>query len=58
MKPCKIFSPESSLSMNLSMNQENRFIELYNQYSDDVFRFCMIRLRDRDKALDVTQDVF
>lgn len=44
--------------MNLSMNQENRFIELYNQYSDDIFRFCMLRLRDRDRALDVTQDVF
>lgn len=58
LNPCKIFGPESSLSMNRSINQENRFIELYNQYSDDVFRFCMIRLRDRDRALDVTQDVF
>ena len=55
---CKIYRSESSYCMNLSMNQENRFIELYNQYSDDIFRFCMLRLRDRDRALDVTQDVF
>lgn len=55
---CKILCPESSLFMNPPVNQENRFIELYNQYSDDIFRFCMLRLRDRERALDVTQDVF
>lgn len=44
--------------MNPSVNHENRFIELYNQYSDDIFRFCMLRLRDRQRALDVTADVF
>jgi RNA polymerase sigma-70 factor (ECF subfamily) len=44
--------------MNHSDNQENRFIEIYNQFADDIFRFCMVRLRDREKALDATQDVF
>ena len=33
-------------------------MELYNQYVDDVFRFCYVRLRDREKALDATQDTF
>ncbi len=44
--------------MNHPDHQENRFIEIYNQFSDDIFRFCMVRLRDRDKALDAAQDVF
>ncbi len=44
--------------MNRSTNYEKTFIELYNQYSDDIFRFCFVRLRNRDKALDATQDVF
>jgi RNA polymerase sigma-70 factor (ECF subfamily) len=39
-------------------SHENSFIELYNQYSDDIFRYCMVRLRNRDRALDVTQEVF
>ncbi len=49
---------DSSLLMNRSMNYEKTFIELYNQHSDDVFRFCFARLRDRDKALDATQEIF
>lgn len=44
--------------MNRSYHNENAFIELYNQYADDLFRFCMFRLRDRERALDATQDVF
>jgi len=49
---------DSSYCMNRSMNYKKTFIELYNQYSDDLFRFCFARLRDRDKALDATQEVF
>lgn len=44
--------------MNRSSHPEKSFIELYNEYSDDIFRFCFVRLRDREKALDATQDVF
>jgi RNA polymerase sigma-70 factor (ECF subfamily) len=44
--------------MNRSHHHEKAFIELYNEYSDDIFRFCFIRLRNRDKALDATQEVF
>ncbi len=41
-----------------SVSYETFFIELYNTYSDDIFRFCFLRLRDREKALDATQDTF
>ena len=44
--------------MNHNHHHENSFMELYNQYSDDIFRFCFVRLRDREKALDATQDTF
>lgn len=44
--------------MNRSEHYEKTFMELYNQYVDDVFRFCYVRLRDREKALDATQDTF
>jgi RNA polymerase sigma-70 factor (ECF subfamily) len=44
--------------MNRSEHYEKAFMELYNQHVDDVFRFCYVRLRDRDQALDITQDTF
>lgn len=44
--------------MNQSLHHENRFMDLYDQYADDIFRFCFARLRDREKALDATQDTF
>lgn len=53
----KISFSDSSLLMN-PLYDEKTFIEIYNEFSDNVFRFCLIRLRDREKSLDVTQDVF
>lgn len=32
--------------------------DLYNKYVDDIFRYLMFRLRNREKALDLTQEVF
>jgi RNA polymerase sigma factor (sigma-70 family) len=40
------------------LHDEKTFIEIYNECSDDVFRFCFLRIRDRERALDITQDVF
>lgn len=31
---------------------------LYNTYVDDIFRYLMFRLKNREKALDLTQEVF
>jgi RNA polymerase sigma-70 factor (ECF subfamily) len=31
---------------------------LYDQYVDDIFRYMMFRLRNKEKALDLTQEVF
>ncbi len=42
-------------------NQETKkeqFLELYNRESDAIFRFCLLRTSDLEKATDLTQDVF
>jgi len=40
-----------------SATQEN-FLEVYEQFSDAIFRFCLAKTRNRDIALDITQDTF
>lgn len=37
---------------------EKRFSDIYNKESDALFRFCLIRVSDRDRALDITQEAF
>ena len=35
-----------------------QFMEYYEKYSDDIFRFCMVKTSNRSKSLDITQDTF
>lgn len=35
-----------------------QFMEYYERYNDDIFRFCMVKTRDRQTSLDITQDTF
>lgn len=38
---------------------EQYFLELYQEYSDAIFRFCFFRCHgQREKALDITQETF
>ena len=36
----------------------NQFMEYYEKYSDDIFRFCMVKTKNRTQSLDITQDTF
>lgn len=36
----------------------DQFMEYYEKYHDDIFRYCMVKTRDRSKSLDITQDTF
>ena len=57
----KVRPSETSIYMNSSLSPKSShdaFLDLYNRYADDVFRFCLLRLRDRERALDATQDTF
>ncbi len=46
--------------MNTNMNTDlvNKFEAIYSIQSDAIFRFCLIRVSDREQALDITQETF
>ncbi len=35
-----------------------RFTELYEKYADAVFRYCLLKVSDREKAVEITQETF
>ncbi|OHB05261.1 MAG: hypothetical protein A3B22_03195 [Candidatus Zambryskibacteria bacterium RIFCSPLOWO2_01_FULL_47_33] len=39
-------------------DDKKRFTDIYNRESDSLFRFCLLRVSDREKALDLTQEAF
>lgn len=39
-------------------NLIDNFESIYNEKSDDIFRFCLIKVSDRQQALDLTQETF
>lgn len=39
-------------------DDKKRFTDIYNQESDSLFRFCLFRVSDREKALELTQEAF
>lgn len=42
----------------MSEDIQKLFKEIYDKESDAIFRFCLMRVSDRDQALDITQEVF
>ncbi|MDP3763365.1 MAG: RNA polymerase sigma factor [bacterium] len=39
-------------------DDKKRFTEIYNRESNSLFRFCLLRVSDRERALDLTQETF
>lgn len=37
---------------------QKKFLDAYDTYYQDIFRFCVVKVRDREKALDIVQDTF
>ena len=37
---------------------ERLFMEMHDSFSDEIFRFCLSKTRNRDLALDITQETF
>src|SRR3989344_2415025 len=35
-----------------------KFKTIYEKESDAIFRFCLVRVSDREQALDITQETF
>lgn len=36
----------------------DQFMEYYEKYHNDIFRFCMVKTKNRELSLDITQDTF
>ncbi len=37
---------------------KQKFKEVYNAHTDALFRYCVMRVNDRNKAIDIVQDIF
>jgi len=40
------------------MDAEDQFTKVYDQYADAIFRHCLLRIYDRDLAMDLMQETF
>ncbi len=51
---------KDSSSKNSSKQQDTQklFLEMYDSFNDEIFRFCMSKTRNRDESLDITQETF
>jgi RNA polymerase sigma-70 factor (ECF subfamily) len=36
----------------------NHFIDVYDTYNSDIYRFCVLKVSNKEIALDITQEVF
>lgn len=43
---------------NERQQHTEQFMEYYEKYSDDIFRFCMVKTKNRSQSLDITQETF
>lgn len=41
-----------------SMNENERFVQAYEEYADAIFRYCFYRVYDRERALELVQESF
>lgn len=44
--------------MNPNDQKNTEFIKAYDDFNDDIFRFCYLKTKNRDIALDITQETF
>ena len=57
VKGHKMLSFTSSI-MKVPIQQSDYFISSYDKYADEIFRFIRSKTRNRDTALDITQETF
>ena len=42
----------------MKVDIKNTFKTIYEKESDSIFRFCIVRVSDREQAIDITQETF
>lgn len=58
-----VFGPRKNKPHNTSYPMatpdiQGTFTDIYNKEADALFRFCLIRVSDREQALDLVQEIF
>lgn len=43
---------------NIHETTRDHFASVYDAFGDDIFRFCVMKVSDREQARDITQEVF
>lgn len=43
---------------NEPIHVKERFSKIYSEYIDSIFRYCLLKVSDRDIAIDLAHDVF
>lgn len=43
---------------NKAMGHEERFLEAFEQYNDALFRHALLRISDRERAIDIVHDTY
>lgn len=46
------------IPQNKRLEAETAFNDIYASHADALFRFCLVKVSDREKALDLAQEVF
>lgn len=41
-----------------TIDKQKLFLEMHDSFSDEIFRFCLSKTRNRDEAMDITQETF
>jgi RNA polymerase sigma-70 factor (ECF subfamily) len=55
---CHIRDTHPSSFMDPKDQKNTAFIKAYDDFSDDIFRFTYLKTKNRDTALDITQETF
>ena len=42
----------------MEAHNKQKFTEIYEKEADSMFRYCLMRVSDREKAADIVQDIF
>ena len=42
----------------MEVDFEKQFLDIYKQNTDAIFRYCLLRVSDRELAKDLAQDTF
>ncbi len=55
---CNVLASKVVIYHVTAEQKKEQFIDAYNEYSDEIFRYCFFRVYDREKAREMAQETF